>query len=296
MSLVEAEMGSVHLSVTDRDPAIEFWRDVLGLTLLSEDEKKLRMGAGPRELVVLYPGAVRPVPRGTTGLYHLAILLPNLRELARVIARLFSIRFPNAPTDHVITQSTYLSDPDDNGIELYADTPERGSWSMAGGVFSAVDRRGVVNSGREPLDLDTLFSELTPEDPLNEPMPQGTKIGHVHVHVRDLDEAMRFYHEVIGFDDKGIATDFGMGMASAGGYHHHIGFNIWMGEGAPRPPKDASGLRYFTIEVPTERDVRQIVDRMNKAGIAHSATPDGALVEDPSGNQIRLKPQDEQLR
>jgi len=111
-------MGPVHLSVTDGDRAARFYQGTLGLTLLSTEVGVIHLGAGSRELVVLHPGAARPVVRGTTGLYHLAIVVPNLRELARVVGRLISLRYPHAPTDHVMTKSDYLSDPDGNGIEI----------------------------------------------------------------------------------------------------------------------------------------------------------------------------------
>jgi len=107
-----------------------------------------------------------------------------------------------------------------------------------------------LSDGREPLDLDALFAHLQPDDDIRAPVPPQTKIGHVHLHVANLDEAMRFYEGVLGFDNMGLMTAFRMGMVSAGGYHHHIGFNTWQGEGASPPPLDAIGLRWFTIHMP----------------------------------------------
>lgn len=281
-------MGPVHLSVTDGPRSLAFWRDVVGLTARSVTDDEIRLGTGSRELVVLHPGATEPAPRGRTGLYHLAILLPNRRELARAIARLLSLRYPNYPTDHVITETTYLWDPDGNGIELYADTPEDGVQEIVGGVPVFRDANGVTRSGREPLDLDALFENLEPGASLYEPMPDGTKIGHVHLHVANIEESRNFYRGVLGFGEGGFASTFNMAMVSAGGYHHHIGLNTWAGEGAPAPPPGASGLRHFTIELPTRADFAEVVERLTGAGVETTDAPEGSFVTDPSSNRLLL--------
>ncbi|HLI57793.1 MAG TPA: VOC family protein, partial [Actinomycetota bacterium] len=108
-------VGAVHLGVTDGATARAFYTDLVGLSVLSDDGDEIRLGSGGREAVVLHPGADRPVVAKTSGLYHLAIVLPSRRELAKVIARLMTNRYPNSPTDHVMTKSDYLWDPDGNG-------------------------------------------------------------------------------------------------------------------------------------------------------------------------------------
>ncbi len=201
-------LGPVHLSVTNGDRALRFWRDTLGLTLMSEVDGRMRLGAGGRELVVLYTGATRPVPGGTTGLYHVAIHLPSRKELARAVRRLFARRYPNSPTDHVATETTYLRDPDGNGIELTFETPERGRLIVTPeGVPGALDADGNFRSGRDPLDLASLFGELIPGEPLEAPLGEGAKIGRVHLHVADINEAMRFYRDALGFE---VRTDLPM--------------------------------------------------------------------------------------
>jgi catechol 2,3-dioxygenase len=282
-------VGAVHLAVTDGARALDFYKGVLGLQTISGAAGELRLGAAGKELVVLHPGATRPVPARTTGLYHLAIVVPSRRELARVIGRLMALGYPNYPTDHVMTKSDYLWDPDGNGIEVYAETPEDGTWFMSDTEFGARTSRGEVRSGRDPIELEVLFRELQPDDRLDDPMPGGTKMGHVHLHVRDLDEAIRFYSDLIGFDVTGISRSFGAGFVSAGGYHHHVGLNTWAGRGAPRPPEGAAGLRHFTIEVPTEDDLTQLVDRLSRGGAAPEETSArGFWVDDPSGNRAHL--------
>lgn len=282
-------VGAVHLSVTDGDQAVDFYQGILGLQTISRSADEIRLGAVGEELVVLHAGAARPVPARTTGLYHLAIVVPSRRELARVIGRLMSVGYPNYPTDHVMTKSDYLWDPDGNGIEVYAETPEDGTWFMSETEFGARTSGGEVRSGRDPIDLEVLFRELEPEDRLDDSMPERTMMGHVHLHVRDLDEAVRFYSDLIGFDVTGISRGFGAAFVSAGGYHHHVGLNTWAGRGAPRPPEEAAGLRHFTIEVPTEDDLSQLVNRLSRGGAAPTETMDGSFwADDPSGNRARL--------
>src|SRR5947209_2145762 len=213
-------MGAVEIAVTDADRALRFYRDYIGLTPLPSAGPELRMGAHGRELVVLNPGAERPVVAHTSGLYHLAILVPDRKELARVIGRLARLRWAQSPTDHVMTKANYLWDPDGNGIEIYTESPEDGFMGFANGTFAAWDKDGNPRSGRDPIDLEELFTHLSDDDPLDQPMPAGTKMGHVHLHVPDVEEALRFYHDLVGFDVMGKVP--GVGFVSAGGYHHHL--------------------------------------------------------------------------
>src|SRR3982074_2973288 len=253
-------VGAVHIGVTDGNRALRFSRDYVGLTPLPSDEAALRMGAANRELVVLHPGAERPVVPRTSGLYHLAILVPDRKELARVIARLGSLGWDQYPTDHVMTKANYLWDPDGNGIEIYTESPEDGTMGFANGTFVVVDKDGRERSGRDPIDMEELFSHLKPDDRLDAPMPRGAKMGHVHLHVADVDEALRFYHDLVGFDVMGHGP--GMGFVSAGGYHHHLGLNEWAGQGAGPAPDVSAGLRTFTVEVPTQADLEDVVERL----------------------------------
>ena len=281
-------IGHVHLTVADLDRQVEFYQEVIGLKLHSREGATAGLGVGKEDLLRLTEVRGARRYRGTTGLYHFAILLPNRRELARAIGRLFSLRYPNSPTDHVMTKTTYLDDPEGNNIELYADTPEDGTFGVVNGVPVARHANGAPSDGREPLDVEVLFRELTTQDRLDEPMPQDTKMGHVHLYVADLDKSMRFYHDLLGFDNMGLARSFRMGMVSAGGYHHHIGFNTWVGEGAPPPPPDALGMRYFTVVLPSETELDHVAERVQQAGIATEQTEAGILVRDPSQNGLML--------
>jgi catechol 2,3-dioxygenase len=225
--------------------------------------------------VVLHPGASGPVEPHTTGLYHLAIVLPDRRELARMIARAMTQRYPNSPTDHTMTKSDYLWDPDGNGIEIYAESPEDGTWTFVDDGFAAIDSQGRPRSGRDPIDLEELFSLLDPSDDLNAPMPAGTRMGHVHLHVAHIPDALDFYTGLVGFDLQGMSRRFGAAFVSAGGYHHHLGLNTWAGEGAPAPPD--------------ESDLEPVLDRLSGAGVVVSQVGDDFEVLDPSQNRVRLR-------
>jgi catechol 2,3-dioxygenase len=275
-------LGHVHLKVVDLERQIAFYQDVVGLQTHWREGASAGMGAGGEDLLRMTENAKYPRLAGTTGLYHFAILLPDRRELARVVARLFSLRYPNAPTDHVMTKTTYLDDPEGNGIELYADTPEDGVFEFADGVFLARHSDGTASDGREPLDLDVLFSELSSQDRLNQPMPLETKIGHVHLHVANLPAALNFYHGLIGFDEKGSSATFRFGFVSAGGYHHHVGLNTWAGEGAPPPPEEAPGLGYFTIILPSPSELDGLMERIHKAGFKPDEAGGVSVYRDPS--------------
>lgn len=285
-----AGVGAVHVAVTDGTRALDFYREILGLTPIDSDDGRIHMGAGGRELVVLEPGAVRPVVPRRTGLYHLAIVVPSRRELARVTARLSDLRWPQSPTDHVMTKADYLWDPDGNGIEVYAETPEDGTWGFDDrGGFFAIDSTGRARSGRDAIDLEALYGELAPDDRLSDPMPPGTRMGHVHLHVHDIDEAVHFYSDLVGFDIKGISHRLGMAFVSAGGYHHHVGLNTWAGEGALPPPEGSAGLRRITIELPNEADLDAVVSRMDSAGVEIAESRRTFAVQDPSKNSVRLQ-------
>jgi catechol 2,3-dioxygenase len=204
------------------------------------------------------------------------------------MARLFALNYRNYPTDHIMTKTTYLDDPEGNGIELYTESPEDGTWTMANGTFETRRADGTWSDGREPLDVEALLRHLKEDDPLDVPVPPETRIGHVHLHVREIDEAVDFYHGVIGFDVMGVAKSFRAAFVSAGGYHHHIGLNTWQGEGAPPPPADAVGLQYFTVELPDQKALDEVLARVQKAGRPANQTEDGLLLYDPSQNGVVL--------
>jgi catechol 2,3-dioxygenase len=281
-------IGSLSLIVSNLELQAGFYQQALGFKLHRREGNQAVLGTGEKELLHLVeqPGYKRY--QGVTGLYHFAVLFPDRRELARAMARLFVLKYPNYPTDHIMTKTTYLDDPEGNGIELYTESPEDGEWFMDDNTFGARRADGTPSNGREPLDVDELFSHLEVNPDLNLPAPPDTRIGHVHLHVGDVGEAVDFYHGILGFDVMGKSRSFQAAFVSAGGYHHHVGLNTWQGAGAPQPPSDALGLRHFQIEFPTQNALDEVIARVDEAGLSANQTEDGLLLYDPSQNGVML--------
>jgi len=279
-------MGTVSLTVANLDHQVEFYRTLLGFTLHWKKENRAALGAGREDLLELVeqPGA-RRYPQ-TTGLYHFAVLFPDRRELARAVGRLFQARYENYPTDHIMTKTTYLDDPEGQTVELYAESPEDGTMGIQNGGFFARRADGTLSNGREPLDVEALFSNLQHGDRLDQPNPPETKIGHVHLYVRDVPEAVDFYTRVIGFDDMGSAAHLQAGFVSAGGYHHHVGLNSWIGHGRPPAPEGSQGLRHFTIVLPDASSYDEVVTRVRAENVAIKEIEQGLFIRDPSQNGI----------
>jgi catechol 2,3-dioxygenase len=281
-------IGTVYLKVADLENQLTFYQQVLGFQLHWREENKAGLGAGGADLLHLTEEPDLRRYRGVTGLYHFAVLFPNRRELARAIARLIALKYPNYPTDHIMTKTTYLDDPEGNGIELYCESPEDGTWTMANGQYITRRTDGSLSDGREPLDVNALLTHLKEDDRLDVSIPLETRMGHIHLHVRDIDEAVDFYHGVIGFDVMGVVKSIRMAFVSAGGYHHHIGLNTWQGEGAPPPPPDTAGLRHFAVELPNQQALEEVISRVERAGVAANQTEGGLLLYDPSQNGVLL--------
>jgi catechol 2,3-dioxygenase len=284
----ETRIGVVTLTVSNLKAQIDFYNQVLGIQVRRQEGNRVFLGNSTRDLLVLIENPTAERFRRVTGLYHLALLYPDRRELARAVARVFAHQVPNYPTDHIMTKTTYLDDQEGNGLELYCESPEDGSWSLQSGSYITRRADGSLSSGREPLDLEALFKHLEADDRLDGELPPAVSIGHVHLHVRDLAEALDFYHGVLGFDMMGMDATIGMAFVSAGGYHHHIGLNTWQGIGAPAPPPDTLGLKHFSVELPEQSSLDLVLDRIRNAGMHFEETDAGWLIFDPSKNGVLL--------
>jgi catechol 2,3-dioxygenase len=280
-----ASFGPVHLDVVDRDRSLQFWRDVVGLRLRRDDENALELGTERETLLVLHPGATSPTRHGYAGLYHLAIHLPNEPEFARMLARLIVCRWPIAPTDHTMSKAIYLDDPDGIGLELTLETPERQrSMRVVGRSMEVIDADGRLRSGRDPLDVEEVLATL-PDRNFDRPVPEGTTVGHMHLHVADLDAALAFYRDAIGFIEHMHAPQFGMSDLHAGGrFQHRMALNVWQGRGVSQPPSGTAGLRHFTIRFDSPERLAAVVGRIPAARNEES----GYRVHDPSGNVMML--------
>ncbi len=271
-----ASVGDVHLTISDLPRSVRFYESHLGFLVHRRDDRTAWLGAGGPDLLVLSQCETAPRVRGTTGLYHFAILVPTRADLARGLRRLVDTgTVMQGAADHGVSEALYLADPDGNGIEIYRDRP-RAQWPYAG---------GQLRMGADPIDLDELLAEKADND--GAPLASGTVIGHVHLHVSRLDDAERFYVGVLGFE---LMQRYGPSalFVSAGGYHHHIGLNTWAGVGAPPPPPGAIGLRHFLVRLPTTAAVEAVAARARTAGAPTEIVEGGFLIRDPAGNALKL--------
>ncbi|MEZ4671842.1 MAG: VOC family protein [Anaerolineae bacterium] len=278
-------LGHVHYTVANLDNQIAFYRDILGFKLHWREGNAAGMGAGKEDLLRLTQVDGTREVQGTTGLYHTAFLVPTRLELAQLLRSIAITRTPiQGMSDHGTHHAIYLPDAEGNGIELAWDRPKE-MWPKT------LEEMIRNNRGLSP---DTVFSVLTEDDAEWQGLDAGTIVGHVHLHVSSLKPTNHFYHEVLGF---GLPFDMTKAprqfadtaiFFSAGGYHHHIGTNIWQGEGAPPPPKDATGLRYFTAVLPDSDELERVRARLNEANVPAEQTENGLLIRDPAQNGLML--------
>jgi catechol 2,3-dioxygenase len=271
-------MGAVHLTVADLDRSIAYYEHAIGLSVHDRAGDRALLGTGGEELLVLLeePGA-RPA-HGYSGLYHYALLVPERADLARWLAHAARERVGLVGlSDHFVSEAIYLSDPDDHGIEVYWDRP-REVWEG-----QVAERLTTL-----PLGVPSLLSELP--DPANEPFERlapGTVMGHVHLRVAQIPPTVTFYRDVLGL---GLMATLGSAaFLGAGGYHHHLGANIWESAGAPPAPPGFATLRQTTIVLPDAADVDDLAARASDAGREPEPHDGGVRLRDPSGNVVVLR-------
>lgn len=285
----DARIGRVRLRVADLGRALAFYQDVLGLSVSRDDGGRVTLAAGGdavtgspasgRELLVLEerPGiAHRPARPVTTGLYHVALLVPDRRSLGRALLGLGQLGYPlRGMSDHAVSESLYLDDPDGNGLEIYADRP-RSMWPVRDGVVQMtvdpMDVAGVVAAGRERPEPWT-------------GLPAETIVGHLHFTVSRLEPSVAFYRDVIGFDV--MMRIPSLVAVSAGGYHHHLNLNTWAGELAPPDSDRVAGLSGWELLVPDSGARRALIDRAKTAGALPPSSND-VTVRDPDALPVEI--------
>ena len=270
-----ARIGAVHLTISSLDDSIRFYQAHLGFVVHRREERTAWLGAGGADLLVLSACERAPRARGTTGLYHFAVLVPTRADLARAFMRLVETdTLMQGAANHGVSEALYLADVDGNGIEIYRDRP-RGEWPLV---------NGQLRMGADPIDFNDLASAASPS---GAGLARETVIGHVHLHVSRLDEAQRFYVDVLGFE---LMQRYGPSalFVSAGGYHHHIGLNTWAGVGAPPAPPGAIGLRHFDVMLSDESARSAVEERLRAADVPIERTDEGLLVRDPAKNFVLL--------
>jgi catechol 2,3-dioxygenase len=272
-------LGHVWLQVSDLARSLTYYEQILGLRVLARDTESAVLGTveGEKPLVrITERKGARPVPQhGRLGLYHFAILLPDRASLGQFALYLAEIGARAGASDHLVSEALYLRDPDGLGIEVYADRP-RSTWR-------AVDRQLAMAT--DPLDFEDLIKAAGNERWKG--MPAGTTMGHVHLHVGDLEEAAKFYHVALGLDKMVWSYPSALFLA-AGGYHHHLGLNTWAGPHAPRPTEDDARLIEWRIILPVEKDARATAESFGATG--YQVREEGAewVATDPWGTSVRL--------
>ena len=267
-------MGPVHLTVSDLERSLAYYRTVVGLDVLEQGAGRASLGADSTELLGLVEEAGAEPSDGYTGLYHFALLVPDRPSLARWLAHAVRERVPlTGLSDHYVSEAIYLRDPDRHGIEIYADRP-RELWE------GRVGQRMTT----EPLDVADLLAQ---GDGDFDRRPAGTTMGHVHLKVAAIPDTVEFYRDVLGFDLV-VERVPQAAFLSAGGYHHHLGANTWESAGAPPPPAGSAALRHATVVLPRAEARDEAVRRVADAGQEPEATATGTFVRDPSGNAVLL--------
>jgi catechol 2,3-dioxygenase len=266
-------LGPVHLDVSSLDESIAFYERALGLHVHRRGDGFAAIGTGGEDLVVLNEEPDAEPGGRHAGLYHFAMLFDSRRELARAVLRLASTgtRIEGA-SDHGVSEAIYLRDPDDNGIELYADRP-RDQWPPPRTAGERVEMYTIA------LDVQSLLAVADAEEPPARAGP-GLQTGHVHLHVADVKRALGFYRDVLGFE---VMVNLGSAaFVSAGGYHHHLGFNAWLGGDVTPRPAGTAGLRRWTVLLERPDQVDAVRSRVRAAGVDVEDLDDrGFLVRDP---------------
>ena len=270
-------LGAVHLTVTDLDRSVAWYQAALGLRVHRHDVDSAALGDGSESVLVLHEDSTAQQPRRSSGLYHYALLFPTREELARTALRLAAAKVAiQGASDHGTHEAIYLPDPDGNGIELAADRP-RDQWPTPEQEFSS--------GGPRPLDFDALLASVAGEEASAQVRP-GLRMGHVHLHVADIAQGLAFYRDVLGFEVWALLPS--AAFVSAGGYHHHLGFNTWQGEGAAPMPAGIVGLRHWTIVLESVDEVEAVRARVRAAGLGSAAVTGGFAVTDPFGMSVHV--------
>jgi catechol 2,3-dioxygenase len=243
-------------------------------------------------LILQHDPNAKNAPQRSAGLYHFAIVVPDRKSLAStyLAIRNSGVHYDGF-ADHLVSESLYMRDPENNGIEIYYDR-HVSEWSY--------DSKGHIKMDTLPLDLNSLISELnTEERKTAKAFPTGAKIGHMHIRVTNLERSIKFYHEKIGLDITSDWSSMGAAFLSAGGYHHHIGMNTWHSLNGEVHGDGETGLEHFTITIPDRSSfdtIKFIVSRhhhhasseqqQQKKQMAHK---NQLIVSDPDNIKIVIK-------
>lgn len=271
-------MGAVTLNVGNLDGMTAYYRDAVGLDVLTAEGPRVVLGRGARAVVVLeHTPELKHASPHDAGLYHTAIVFDTQAALAAAVysvARAHPRSFTGS-SDHLVSKAFYFNDPEGNGVELYWDR-DRSEWSWV---------HGSIEMATLYLDPNTFLQEYLTEEGLAGAGIGDAAVGHVHLSVGDVEAARDFYVAKLGFEQT-IEIPGSAIFVSAGGYHHHMGMNVWNSRGAGRRQRTL-GLGRIDLVLPGSDDVGELAERMKHYGIA--TRDDGRTLEfdDPWANLVR---------
>lgn len=269
----------IHLKVKEIDKSLSFYQDIMGFKLLKSEKRLAILSAdGRTPLITIEQPAnvIAKLPR-RTGLYHFAILLPDRVALGLFLKNIINRKYPiSGGSNHGVSEAIYLQDPDDNCIEIYVDTdPDTWNWHNKN-----------VEMVNNPIDYEGIIAEAGSLEWNG--IPSDTIIGHIHLHVEDLNESKRFYIDGLGFDLIQEMQNTAV-FTSTGGYHHHIAFNIWNGKGAKALPENSVGMKYYSLIFPDDQSRTKVIKRLGELGFPVIHKENNIFVRDPSENLIELQ-------
>ncbi|RCW52380.1 VOC family protein [Halanaerobium sp. ST460_2HS_T2] len=271
-------VDQISLRVRDLEESLEFYTEIMGFKILEEKKNKVRLSVNnstPIVTLVYSEDIIEKIPN-RTGLYHYAMLMPKRYQLGTFLKNLREKNYDiTGGADHGVSEAIYIKDPDGNGIEIYSDY-KSSEWPQSNGQIEMIT---------DPLDYKELLSETG--DKKWNGMPEKAKIGHIHLHVSDLEKSEKFYVQGLGFN---IIQKLG-GSAlflSTGGYHHHIGLNTWNGVGAAPLPENAAGMEYYTIKFPDQESRSESIENLKQLGYQVREEDNDIFTEDPAANSIKL--------
>jgi catechol 2,3-dioxygenase len=273
-------LGAVELRVTELERSIDFYTRIVGMQVAAREGRTATLHAGGEAIVTLreQPGARQP--HREAGLYHFALLFPSREELARVGRRVAETRTRiDGASDHRTHEAIYLPDPDGIGVELAADRPRE--------YWPRLDDGQFYSHGPQPLDVRALFAtvEHEPACALADP---ALRVGHIHLHVGDLDASTRFYRDGLGFAV--MAQMPHAVFVSVADYHHHVAYNLWRGESVPAYAPDTVGLINWTLETADAAERDAVRARLEASGESVETREDGALLaRDPAAIAVLVR-------
>jgi catechol 2,3-dioxygenase len=273
-----AYIGHSHLVVTDLALVSSFYQKMMGLGVIEKTASGEVLGVGGVPLLTLTTDRqAQRAPRTAAGLFHTAFLMPNRPELARWLRHAAGNNVVlEGASDHIVSEAIYLSDPEGNGIEIYADRPHE-QWKF--------HEDGTVEMATLKLDLQALY-ESAPQD-LWTGMVDGSAIGHLHLQVGDIPEANAFYRDVLGM--KLMAARYpGASFFATGNYHHHLGANIWNSRGAGVRSPNMTGLSDYTLRFNDKVALDNAVARLDQLEIKSEKRDGGVSLRDPWGIGLTL--------